>query len=390
MSNKTADELIIELAAMKEQLEELQNTKTTEYEYIEFARMSKEKFEEMDAERRQKDREIEELKENNISEEREKELTDIINDMEIEITEEEKKVAEFTCKWRKEQNSRMYWKKEYYKIKSRCFYTDITDKEEMNDIKHLCADDWNDHRNKMLERFMEIKELNKIMKKQRKQKVILDNYLYIQKEYTIEDIGTTNYYYKREELKKFVEKYTDFKSVKKQNKKDLVKVLQHEFFIPNIMKIQRRFRYRKTLPMRFIFDITTLRMKLEKWFAEDIDTAHYCLKGIMIKDEVVEENGNRRNLNLEPYTDDDDGKRFSMIWTIVLSKHNNRYYAGSVLKKHEQITLAQGKYSVKDFNELKDRFKDINFLDTHTEMGINRYAFSDAVVKSFVIAENLV
>jgi hypothetical protein len=390
MSNKTADELIIELATMKEQLEELQNTKTTEYEYIEFARMSKEKFEEMDEEIRNRGREIEYLKENNISEEREKELTDIINDMEIEITEEEKKVAEFTSKWRKEQNNRMYWKKQYNKLKCRCYYTDLTDSVEMNNIKHMCADDWNDERNKMLERFMEIKELNKIMKKQRKEKVILDNYLYIQKEYTIEDIGTTNYYYKREELKKFVEKYTDFKSVKKQNKKDLVKVLQHEFFIPNIMKIQRRFRYRKTLPMRFIFDITTLRMKLEKWFAETTVNQRNCLKSIMIKDEVVEENGNRRNLNLEPYTDDDDGKRFSMIWTIVLSKHNNRYYAGSILKKHEQITLAQGKYSVKDFNELKDRFKDINFLDTHTGMGINRYAFSDAVVKSFVVAESLV
>ena len=142
--------------------------------------------------------------------------------------------------------------------------------------------------------------------------------------------------------------------------------------------------------MRFIFNITTLRMKLEKWFAETTTTERYCLNSIMIKDEVIEENGNRRNLNLEPYTDDDDGKRFAMIWTIVLSKHNNRYYAGSILKKHEQITLAQEKYSVKDFYKLKQRFKDITFLDTHTEMGINRYAFSDAVVKSFVIAENLV
>ena len=373
---------------MKEQLEELQNTKTTEYEYIEFARMSKEKFEEMDEEIRNRGREIEHLKENNISEEREKELTDIINDMEIEITEEEKKVAEFTSKWRKEQNTKMYWKKQYNKLKDRCYYTDLTDTNEMNDIKHMCAEDWNDHRGKMLERLNEITELNKIMKKQRKEKVILDNYLYLQKEYTINDIGTTNYYYKREELKNFVEKYTDFKSVKKQNKKDLVKVLQHEFFIPNIMKIQRRFRYRKTLPMRFIFNITTLRMKLEKWFAETTTTERYCLNSIMIKDEVIEENGNRRNLNLEPYTDDDDGKRFAMIWTIVLSKHNNRYYAGSILKKHEQITLAQEKYSVKDFYKLKQRFKDITFLDTHTEMGINRYAFSDAVVKSFVIAES--
>ena len=41
-----------ELEQVKEELKELQDLKTTEYEYIEFARMSKDKFNDMDKKRK--------------------------------------------------------------------------------------------------------------------------------------------------------------------------------------------------------------------------------------------------------------------------------------------------------------------------------------------------
>ena len=377
-----------EFIKMKNDLEELQNTKTTEYENIEFARMTKGKFDEMDAERRRKNREIEQLKQNSFTSERETELLNNIKDLEEEVESEENKVAEFKSKWRIEQNRRMRWKKHYDKLEERCYFPNTDDTEEISELKHLNAEEWNSYRGKMLERFNEISLVNKIMKKERKEKVLLDNYLYLQKEYTIEDIGTNNFFYTRNTLKDLVLKYSAHTPVRRDNKKMLAEIIQRNLLIPNIIKIQRRFRYKKTLPIRFIFDITTLRMRLEQLFSESTETERYCLKSIMIENEVVEPNGNIRNTNLDPYTDADDGKRFSMIWTIVLSKENNRYFAGSILTTYEQRLLAQEKYTAKDFNNLKNRFKDINFLDTHTEMGFNRYAFSDAVVKSFVVAES--
>ena len=269
-------------------------------------------------------------------------------------------------------------------LKERCFFTDYTNKNDMDKIKNLEYDDWTLKKIVIDERKFQINELSRIVEKQRKEKLILDNYIYLQKDFTYEDIGIKNNIYTRNTLKGYVEKYASYTPSIRENRRMLTEVLQRYLLTPVIILLQRRFKFKKSLPMRFIYDSQSLKNKLLKTFTENciIDIVHY-------EHIVIDDNDEERDLLKEPYNDDDDARRFTMIHSLVLTKDNRRYFAGSILKREEDLKLARNKFTSKDFAEVYERLPLVSFLDTHTQMGMNRYAFNDPSLSSgFLIVEN--
>ena len=266
-----------ELEQVKGELKLLQETKTTENDYLEFCNMAKEQFNAMNST-------IRDLKyqlENQLPNQQDTDPDDghpiptLQTDIRLtaEIEELKEQISE------EKQKTRRYRTK-YINCRDKFAYPDINNVGTLDIINDMTKQNFFQWYDKMEKRKNEVINLITKVSNRRVARNILNCYLYLQKDYTEDDIGITNYFYSRKELVKLINlhgtKYFGHPVpiLVRDNRKHLAQILQNCLLRPAIEKLQARFRYKKKhFPIKLVYGFNVILKKLQTTFPnENIQT----------------------------------------------------------------------------------------------------------------------
>ena len=253
-----------ELEVVKGELKLLQDTKTTENDYLEFCNMAKDQFNAMNST-------IRDLKHQLENQHQDTDQTQNIfiptlqSDIRLTAEIEELKDALST-----RTRSCRQWREKYKNCYKKYHYNNVNDELEMNTINNMTQSNYYKVYDKVEKKKEELKYLLLILNKRRVAKNILNSYLYLQKEYTEADIGIKNYCYTRKKLVELINLHASnfvIHITPRDNRKYLAEILQNCLLRPAIEKLQARFRYKKKhFPIRLVYSFNVILTKLQKTF----------------------------------------------------------------------------------------------------------------------------
>tara|TARA_R110002012_G_scaffold77895_1_gene198632 strand:+ start:419 stop:1435 length:1017 start_codon:yes stop_codon:yes gene_type:complete len=257
-----------ELAVVKDELKLLKETKTTENDYLEFCNMAKDQFNAMNSTIRDLKHQVENQQHQLQNQQQNTDhlpVPQIITDIRLSA-----EIEELKDELNNEKQLKRRWREKYKKCFKNYHYQNVENETEMKIINDMTQENFLKVYNKIDKKKNELIFLLTILSRRRVEKNILNSYLYLQKDYSEEDIGIKNYCYTRKKLVELVENNVCYTTNVRDNKKYLAEILQNCLLKPAIEKLQARFRYKKKhFPIRLVYSFNVILKKLQKTFPNE-------------------------------------------------------------------------------------------------------------------------